>query len=211
MLRINKIFYSIQGESSFAGYPCIFIRMTGCNLRCHYCDTTYAYENGDDMEVVQIIEEVEKHPCRLIEITGGEPLIQIETPELAHQLIARGWTVLVETNGSCNISQLPSGCIRILDIKCPGSGESEKMNWDNIPLLNKRDEVKFVLSSRDDFFWACDVVERYHLNGKHIVHFSPVVDKINPKDLAQWLLKDNLNIRIHLQLHKWIWPDAKGK
>lgn len=211
MLRINEIFYSIQGESSFAGYPCVFVRMTGCNLRCTYCDTAYAYDEGQDMEIVQIIENVEKYPCRLIEITGGEPLIQIETPELVYQLITRGWTVLLETNGTCDISKLPAGCIRILDIKCPDSGESGKMDWDNIPLLYKRDEVKFVLSSRDDFFWACDVVDRYRLNDKHIVHFSPVVKKVNPQDLAEWLLKDNLNIRIHIQLHKWIWPDAKGK
>lgn len=209
MLRVNELFYSIQGESSFAGLPCIFVRLTGCNLRCAWCDTTYCYEEGRDQSTEEILANIETYPCRLVEITGGEPLLQQETPELARLLLERGYSVLVETNGSRNIDILDSRCIRILDIKCPSSRESGKNDFANLERLTPRDEVKFVIGSREDYDYASAVLARLPQNFKiKNIHFTPVYAILSPVVLAGWMLADAVGARLSLQLHKQIWPCA---
>ncbi|HEX9973277.1 MAG TPA: radical SAM protein [bacterium] len=211
MLKVTEIFYSIQGESTYAGLPCIFVRLTDCNLRCHYCDTRYAYEEGRSMDVESALQEISKFNCALVEITGGEPLLQDETSELASKLIDQGKLVLVETNGTKNIDVLPEPVIRIMDIKCPGSGESEKTDWENMNRLRQADNVKFVISSRGDFDWSVHVVSEYHLLSKVVVLFSPAFGILEPGKLAQWILEAALPVCLHLQLHKYIWaPNRRG-
>ncbi len=211
MLKVNEIFYSIQGESTFAGLPCVFVRLTGCNLRCLYCDTKYAYEEGDEISIKGILGKVEKYNCDLVEITGGEPLIQTQTIELAKALIKDGKKVLVETNGSLDISALEEPLIRIMDIKCPGSKEHEKMNWDNIQDLRQNDNVKFIIADREDFNWAVDKVEKFDLLNKSEVLFSPAFEILNPEKLSKWILECSLPIRLQLQIHKYIWqPSIRG-
>ncbi len=205
-LKVNEIFKSIQGESSYAGLPCSFIRLTGCNLRCNYCDTVYAYEKGIDMGMEEILEDMELLGCSLIEITGGEPLLQETTPEFVRELLRQGYKVLVETNGSLNIDLLPEGAIRIMDIKCPGSGMSEKMDWKNIERLKDTDEVKFVLSSREDYDWAKEVIDRYELQKRAKVLLGIAFGRMEPRPLAYWILQDGLEVRLQLQLHRYIWP-----
>jgi 7-carboxy-7-deazaguanine synthase len=212
-LIVNEIFYSIQGESSFAGLPCVFIRLTGCNLRCYYCDTRYAYEGGDEIQVLDIIERISIYRCSLIEITGGEPLIQIETPNLVKLLLDKGYTVLIETNGSQDISRIDDRSVRIIDIKCPLSGEMERNDLGNLNRLTHRDEIKFVLSGREDYEYAKKMMNQIGLSGLQMggVHFSPVPGKISPQVLARWILQDHLNVRLHLQFHKIIWgADRRG-
>jgi len=212
-LTVNEIFYSIQGESSYAGRPCVFIRLTGCNLRCTYCDTRYAYEEGTDMEIDTIIGHLSAYECPLVEITGGEPLIQKETPHLVERLLKVGYKVLVETNGSLDISQIDNRCIRIVDIKCPLSGEAGQNDLRNLERLTDDDEVKFVLSGREDYEYAKEILTHINLTLSRMnrVHFSPVFGKIEPKILAKWILDDHLKVRLHLQLHKIIWsPDQRG-
>lgn len=206
-LTVNEIFFSIQGESSYAGWPCILVRLTGCNLRCHYCDTTYAYEEGTSMTVAEILGEIKKIPCNLVEITGGEPLIQEETPFLIETLIKHGYQVLLETNGSLDISRISPQCIRIIDFKCPSSGMARFNNFNNINLLLPRDEVKFVIGNRKDFNYAKEVVARIRQRffSSNIVHFAPVSGKISPAVLSRWILEDNLSVHLQLQLHKIIW------
>jgi 7-carboxy-7-deazaguanine synthase len=212
LLKVNEIFYSIQGESSFAGLPFVFVRLTGCNLRCTYCDTKYAYEEGTEMSVGQIIEQTKKYNCPYIEITGGEPLLQEETPGLANSLIDDGFTVLVETNGTKDIGVIPDKAVRIMDIKCPSSGESDKFDWENLSRLNTKDEVKFVIAEKLDYDWAKEIIIDRNLSDKVKVLLSPVKDKMSPDILAEWILKDELNVRLQIQLHKIIWPFArKGK
>lgn len=206
MLKVNEIFYSIQGESSFAGYPCVFIRLTGCNLRCTYCDTQYAYKKGTDYDIPTILELVGKTDCRFVEITGGEPLLQDKTPYLAAALCEAGYRVIVETNGTQNIDRLKSPVTRVMDIKTPGSGESEKTDWMNIKRLDARDEIKFVLTSRADYDWAKETIKQYGLEGK-CVHFSPVHTGLDRTELARWILEDQLNVHLHIQLHRILWPD----
>jgi 7-carboxy-7-deazaguanine synthase len=212
-LIANEIFYSIQGESSFAGRPCVFIRLSGCNLRCSYCDTRYAYDDGEELEIPAIIEKVRTYSCPLVEITGGEPLLQNETPELICQLLEQGFTVLLETNGSLDISKVDSRCVRILDIKCPSSGQNHCNDLTNLQRLSGRDEVKFVIGIRDDYEFAKQIVRQLttlSLNPSH-VHFSPVFEKLKPETLARWILSDHLPVRLHLQLHKTIWdPHLRG-
>jgi 7-carboxy-7-deazaguanine synthase len=208
VIAVNEIFYSIQGESTYAGLPCVFIRLTGCNLRCAYCDTKYAYDQGNDMTVEQIIDQIQPYPCQLAEITGGEPLLQKETPVLARELIRRGYQVLVETNGSVNIRSLPPDSRRIMDIKCPSSGESSKTDWKNLQYLTENDEVKFVLSDFSDYKWARDLVLKHKLTRTCPVHFSPAAGQMDEKKLAQAILKDGLPVRLNLQLHKMIWPEG---
>jgi len=211
MLKVNEIFYSIQGESTFAGLPCVFIRLTGCNLRCRYCDTPYAYEEGKNLSLDEIQERVARYHCDLIEITGGEPLLQPEAVNLSSNLMKQGKTILVETNGTQNIDRLPESAIRIMDIKCPGSGESAKMDWNNIGRLRANDNVKFVISHRDDFDWAVNIVEKYNLLDKAIVLLSPAFGLLHPEVIATWLLKLSIPIRLNLQLHKYIWdPNRRG-
>jgi len=211
MLKVNEIFYSIQGESTFAGLPCVFIRLTGCNLRCRYCDTQYAYQEGRSMDVELALQEMSKFNCALVEITGGEPLLQKETSELASRLIEQGNQVLVETNGTKNIDVLPEPAIRIMDIKCPGSGESEKTDWENLRRLRSNDNVKFVIASRVDFEWSVQVIKKYQLLSRTVVLFSPTFGILDPGTLAQWILESSLPVRLQLQLHKYIWaPDRRG-
>ena len=201
-MKINEIFYSIQGESTFAGLPCVFIRVAGCNLRCSYCDTSYT--NGSELSIKAILQRVKKYNCKLVEITGGEPLLQPETAELAQQLISDVYRVLVETNGTYDISVLHPLVIRIMDIKCPGSGESDKMDWDNINRLRPRDQVKFVISNRWDFDWAISKLKKHKLIDKTNILFSPVFGLLNPGELAQWILDTKLPVRLQIQLQKYI-------
>jgi len=214
-LLVNEIFKSVQGESWFAGLPCVFVRLTGCNLRCNYCDTQYAYEDGQEFSVEELVERAIGYPAfggtQLVAITGGEPLLQDDTPELAEALLQRAKTVLVDTNGSFDIDILPKGIVRIVDVKCPDSGQSEKMLWENMDRLVKTDEVKFVLQSRRDYEWAKSVLEDYELLQRCMVLFSPAFGILQPRTLAEWMLEDNLTVRLNLQLHKYIWsPDRRG-
>ena len=209
-LLVNEIFYSIQGESIHNGRPCIFIRLTGCNLRCSYCDTGYAYDKGLEMEIAAILDRVAIYDCSLIEITGGEPLLQKETPDLIYCLLEKGYEVLMETNGSFDISIVDDRCIKIVDIKCPTSGESDKNDLNNLKKLDPKDQVKFVIGSRGDYDFAKEIIEliRPEFPADHIL-FSPVSAKMEYAKLAEWILEDNLKVRLHLQLHKIIWPDKQ--
>lgn len=206
MLKVNEIFKSIQGESTYAGLPCTFVRLTGCNLRCNYCDTVYAYEDGVEMGVDEVVSDVKLLGCNLVEITGGEPLLQEETRELVLRLIRDGYQVLVETNGSLDIGVLPEGAIRITDLKCPDSGMADRMDWRNIKRLRPGDEVKFVLSSRGDYDWAKGVVDKYRLTERAKVLIGVAFGRLEPRQVAQWILEDGLNVRLQIQLHRYIWP-----
>jgi 7-carboxy-7-deazaguanine synthase len=212
-LKVNEIFYSIQGESTYAGRPCVFVRLTGCNLRCSYCDTQYAYEEGGIMEVNHIFEQVDPHQCRLVEITGGEPLVQDDTPILIESLLDDRYEVLLETNGSMDISRVDERCVKIVDIKCPSSGMMEKNNLDNLGRLTTRDELKFVLGTAEDYKYAKKILEYKELDPERInpVNFSPIFGQLDPKTLSEWILEDHLDVRLHLQLHKYIWgPETRG-
>ncbi len=210
-MKINEIFYSIQGESTFAGLPCVFIRLTGCNLRCRYCDTKYAYEEGEELNLFDILRIVQKYNCNLVEITGGEPLLQPDTVELSKKMIFENRRVLIETNGTQDISVLPAGVIRIMDIKCPGSGESDKTEWSNISKLKQTDNVKFVVADKTDFDWAEKIVLKYDLTTKTQVLFSPAFGIVKPKELAKWILESGIPVRMQLQAHKYIWePKERG-
>jgi 7-carboxy-7-deazaguanine synthase len=209
-LLVNEIFYSIQGESIHSGRPCIFVRLTGCNLRCSYCDTRYAYEQGVNMEITEIINRIDAHRCRLVEITGGEPLLQSQTPILIHRLLENGYEVMLETNGSLDISRVDGRCIKIVDIKCPTSGESDKNDLGNLKRLGSKDQVKFVIGDRSDYEYAKVTMGSISPDfPEEQILFSPVSGGISPSQLAEWILEDNLNVRLHLQLHKIIWPDKK--
>lgn len=212
MLDVAEIFHSIQGESTWAGLPCVFVRLTGCNLRCTYCDTAYAYGGGMRLPVGEVIRQCVEVASPLVEITGGEPLCQESSPALAEGLINAGKTVLVETNGTRPIDVLPSGAIRIMDIKCPGSGMADRMHWENMEHLTARDETKFVIGGRDDYEWSRGVLRRYDLGRRcRAVLFSAVFGRLEPKMLAEWMLADALPARLQLQLHKYIWhPDRRG-
>ncbi len=210
-LTVNEIFKSIQGESSHAGRLCTFVRLTGCNLRCIYCDTTYAYDEGRDMSIEQVLREVAMHPVHLVEITGGEPLLQAEAPALAKALLDTGYTVLVETNGSMDISALPAGCLRIMDLKCPSSGMSAENLWSNLGHLTAQDEVKFVIGSREDYEWAKCIIAEHDLAARITVLFSSVFGALEPRQLAEWVLGDDLLVRFQIQMHKYIWsPEERG-
>jgi len=211
-LVVNEIFYSIQGESVYSGRPCIFVRLTGCNLRCSYCDTTYAYENGTEMEIEPVIKQVDLFRCSLVEITGGEPLIQAETPLLIYSLLENGYEVMMETNGSLDISIIDNRCIKIVDIKCPSSMESDKNDLENLKRMNRKDQVKFVMGTRKDYEYAKEIIKMIpdRLPGHHIL-FSPVFGKIKPSKIAKWILEDKLDVKFHLQLHNVIWPNGEKK
>jgi 7-carboxy-7-deazaguanine synthase len=209
MLSVSEIFYSIQGESSFAGFPCGFVRLAGCNLRCDYCDTRYAYDEGTPMSIDRIMDRIAGFQCGLVEITGGEPLCQEETPDLAKALMAGGHTVIIETNGTLDVRRLPEGTVRIMDIKCPGSGESGKMNWDNLDDLEEPDEVKFVISDEPDYRWMKEVIKTRLFSRPVSIIASPAHEKMNPARLAELILQDRLNVRFQVQLHKILWPGAE--
>ncbi len=205
-MRINEIYHSVQGESRFAGLPCVFVRTTGCNLRCVWCDTEYAFHEGQQMTVDEIVQSVQKFNCKLIEITGGEPLLHKETPALATRLLDLGYEVLLETSGERDISCVDSRVIRIMDLKCPGSGESAANRWENIEYLTLRDEVKFVVSDRADYDWAVAAIRKYDLEQRTNLLMSPVFGKVEPVELVDWILQDGLDVRFQLQLHKIVWP-----
>lgn len=210
-MRITEIFFSIQGESTYAGRPCVFVRTTGCNLRCTWCDTEYSFYGGEDRSVEEIVAEVERlgAGCRLVELTGGEPLLQHEIGELADRLLSSGYTVLCETSGSIPVDRVPAEVVKITDFKCPGSGEVDKNDWTNLTLLDPaRDEIKFVITDRDDYDWAVTQLRDRSLD-RFIVHFSPEFEAMNRRTLAEWVLADGLPVRVQLQLHKFIWDPAR--
>lgn len=212
MLTINEIFHSIQGESTHAGRPCVFVRLTACDLRCRWCDTAYAFHEGRKMTVDEVVADVEARGCPMVEVTGGEPLLQPDVYPLMQRLLESGKTVLVETGGHRSISQVPPGVIRVVDVKCPGSGESDKNDWSNLGRLTPTDEVKFVIADRLDYEFARDIVRREALDGRvAAVLFSPVHGELDPRLLAQWVITDALPVRVQLQVHKYIWsPDTRG-
>ncbi|MEE3346761.1 MAG: radical SAM protein [Nitrospinota bacterium] len=211
MLKINEIYASIQGESSHTGLPCVFIRLTGCNLRCSWCDTAYAFYDGKNLTVEETLQKVETFGLPLVEITGGEPLLQEDVYPLMEALLKKGYRVMLETSGALPIDKVPEKVIKILDIKCPGSGEEKKNHLENLKFLSPHDEVKFVLLDRADYEWSRDMLRKYDMVPSKQVLFSPVYDKLNLKDLSQWILKDRLAVRLQTQLHKVIWSkDAIG-
>ena len=212
-MRITEIFHSIQGESSYAGQPCVFVRTTGCNLRCVWCDTEYAFYGGRDMSVDEILSEVDRigRNCRLVELTGGEPLLQHDIGELAGRLLESGYTVLCETSGSLPVDRVPADVVKIVDLKPPGSGEASSNDWGNLALLNPRqDELKCVISCREDYEWAARQVRERDL-ARFVMHLSPEFESQDPRELAEWVLSDGLPVRVQLQVHKFIWePSARG-
>jgi 7-carboxy-7-deazaguanine synthase len=212
MLTVNEIFHSIQGESTLAGEPCVFVRLTACDLRCTWCDTAYAFHEGRKMSVDDVVAAVEQYGCPLVEVTGGEPLLQPEVYPLMTRLLDRGKRVLLETGGHRSIADVPSGVVRIVDVKCPGSGESGRNDWANLTRLTAIDQVKFVLADRADYEFARDLVQKESLADRvAAVLFSPVHGVLHPRALAEWILADRLRVRLQLQTHKFIWPpDTRG-
>jgi 7-carboxy-7-deazaguanine synthase len=207
MLTINEIFFSIQGESSRAGEPCVFVRLTACDLRCSWCDTAYAFDEGRKMSVDDVVAAVEHYGCPLVEITGGEPLLQEDVYELMERLGGAGRTVMLETGGHRSIARVPAGVLKIVDVKCPGSGEADRNDWTNLDILGTHDEVKFVVKDRADYEFARDVMARYGLADRAAaVLISPVHGVLEPRTLSEWILADRLPARLQLQLHKYIWP-----
>jgi 7-carboxy-7-deazaguanine synthase len=212
MLTVNEIFYSIQGESTRAGEPCVFVRLTACDLRCSWCDTPYAFYEGQKMTIEDVLAAVDRHDCQLVEITGGEPLLQEDVYPLMNRLLASGRTVMLETGGHRPIDRVPAPVLKIVDVKCPGSGESHKNDWSNLDRLAPHDEVKFVIKDRTDYEFARDVIERRRLASRAgAILMSPVHGVLDPKTLSEWMLADHLPARLQLQLHKYIWsPTTRG-
>lgn len=209
VLRVTEIFHSIQGESTHAGRPCVFVRLTGCNLRCVWCDSAYAFHGGSSMTVREVVERVRDYGCEWVEITGGEPLLQHDVYELMQALVSERFSVLLETGGSLPIDRVPVGVRRIVDVKCPGSGEVERNHWGNLDQLRDGDELKFVLASRDDYEWAARQVRDRTLDRRSPVLFSPVHGTLDPGEMARWVLEDRLPVRVQLQLHKMLWPGVE--
>jgi 7-carboxy-7-deazaguanine synthase len=212
VLRINEIFFSIQGEGTKAGLPCVFVRLTYCNLRCVYCDTEYAFYEGKDMTIDDIMNDVKKYNCNLVEVTGGEPLVQEGVHELMKRLSDDGYSVMIETGGSLPIENIDKRVKIIMDLKTPYSKMEKKNRYENIEYLKPIDEVKFVVGSREDYEWTKEIVSKYDLiNKTEQVLISPVFGEVENIDLANWILKDNLNVRFQLQMHKYIWdPETRG-
>jgi 7-carboxy-7-deazaguanine synthase len=212
MLTINEIFHSIQGESTHAGRPCVFVRLTACDLRCSWCDTPYAFHEGRKLSVEEVADQVRAYGCGLVEITGGEPLLQHDVYPLMQTLLQQGHEVLLETGGHRSVADVPEPVVRVIDVKCPGSGEAEKNYWPNMDGLRPRDEVKFVIRDRADYDYARDVVARHDLTSRvAAVLFSPVHGVLAPSELAGWILADKLPVRLQLQAHKYIWgADVRG-
>jgi len=210
-LKINEIYYSVQGESTHAGRPCIFIRLTFCNLRCTYCDTEYAFYEGKDMEIDDIMSEIQQWDCNLVEVTGGEPLFQEECIDLLNELVISKYEVMLETGGSLPISDVPKNVIKIVDFKCPSSGMEMKNLWSIVDNLQPHDEVKFVIGNREDFYWAKEKITEYSLDKKCTVLFSPTFGEIDSQQIVEWILAENLPVRMQMQMHKMIWsPDKQG-
>ena len=206
MITINEIFYSVQGESSYAGRPCVFVRLTACDLRCSWCDTPYAFHEGTKRALPDVLKAVDAYDCPLVEVTGGEPLLQEDVYPLMRGLLDRGKTVLLETGGHRSTARVPDQVVTILDIKCPGSGEAGQMDWTNVARLRSQDEVKFVIKDRVDYEYARDLMARHDLRRRAAaIHLSPVHGVMDPRTLSEWVLADNLPVRVQLQLHKYIW------
>lgn len=211
ILRVNEIFHSIQGESRHAGRPCVFVRLTWCNLRCAWCDTPYAFEAGEDRSIAEILEAVAGYGTRYALVTGGEPLVQEGARDLVAELLDRGYEVAVETGGSLDIGALDRRAMVVMDLKCPASGMDGKNRWENLPLLKPGDEVKFVVADRADYDWARDAIARHVLAERCGLLLSPVHGVLDPRRLAEWILEDRLPARLQLQIHKYIWPpDTRG-
>jgi 7-carboxy-7-deazaguanine synthase len=210
-MRITEIYVSVQGETQYAGLPCTLVRTTGCDLRCTYCDSAFAFHGGSDMTLDQIVAEVDKLGAPLVLLTGGEPMLQKELPALAARLLTAGYRVMIETSGSQPLDSLPADVVRVVDVKTPGSGESHRMRWETLDGLRARDAVKFVLSDEADYRWATEVIRTRGLAGRTEVLLSPVHGRLKPEALVSWMLRDRLPARLNLQLHKYIWsPDARG-
>ncbi|MCH6574552.1 MAG: radical SAM protein [Bacteroidetes bacterium] len=211
MLRVNEIYHSIQGESSKSGLPCVFVRLTYCNLRCTYCDTEYAFYEGEDKSIEEIINEVKKYNCKLVEITGGEPLVQKETLELMKRLCDEGFDVMLETGGSLPIKDIDERVLIIMDLKCPSSKMEKKNLYENINFLKPADELKFVIGNREDYDWSKEIISKYDLKNKSKILFSVVFGELEPVALVNWIIEDKLDVRFQLQMHKYIWhPETKG-
>ncbi len=206
-LKINEIYYSIQGESSYTGLPCIFIRLTYCNLRCTYCDSEYTFHDGEDMTVNEIITKIKQYKCNLVEVTGGEPLFQKGCIELLQKLIDSKYNVLLETSGSLSIENVPKKVINIIDFKCPSSNMKKKNYWENLKFIEQKDEIKFVIGNKEDYEWAKRKINQYNLTSKCMVLMSPIYKEIEPKTIIEWILNDNLDIKFQIQLHKNIWEN----
>ena len=209
-LKVNEIYYSVQGESTHVGRPCIFIRLTYCNLRCTYCDTEYAFYEGKDIEIPEIMAKIKQWNCNLVEVTGGEPLFQDECIDLLNELMKMNYEVLLETGGSLSISDVPIEIVRIVDFKCPSSGMEKKNLWSIVNDLQPHDEVKFVIGDREDFDWAKEMLNKYSLNEKCSILFSPTFGKIDPSLIVEWILEGDIPVRMQLQMHKYIWK-SKGR
>ena len=212
MLTVNEIFHSIQGESTHAGRPCVFVRLTACDLRGRWCVTPFAFHEGRKMSVDEVVADVEARGCDVVEVTGGEPLLQPDVYPLMQRLLDAGKTVMIETGGHRSIAQVPAGVIRIMDVKCPGSGEAAHNDWSNLALLTTSDEVKFVIADRADYEFARAVLQRERLAARvNAVLFSPVHGELDPKQLSEWVIADRLPVRVQLQVHKYIWsPTTRG-
>jgi 7-carboxy-7-deazaguanine synthase len=210
-MRITEIFHSIQGESSYAGQPCVFVRLTGCPLRCTWCDTDYAFYGGYACSIDEVLAKVQTYGCRLVEVTGGEPLVQPESLPLMTRLCDAGYTVLLETSGAVDIAPVDPRAHVILDVKCPGSGMTDRMHWPNLSQLAAKDEAKFVMADRADYDWAREILTQHDLASRCPVLFSPVFGSLDVRQLAEWTLADRLPVRFQLQMHKYIWaPDMRG-
>ncbi|MBN2372003.1 MAG: radical SAM protein [Vicinamibacteria bacterium] len=209
MLKINEIFFSIQGEGSRAGRPCVFVRLTGCPLRCSYCDTRHAFEKGEDLDEREILEKIERFPCRLVELTGGEPLAQPDVFPFASRLLDAGWEVVIETSGHVSLEGLDPRAVVIMDIKTPGSGQTQHMEWRNLDLLRSQDEIKLVLVDRSDFDWARDLIRREPVASRCTVLFAPAYGRLEPGLLGRWILDHGLPVRLQVQLHKYLWPERE--
>jgi 7-carboxy-7-deazaguanine synthase len=212
LLTINEIFHSIQGESTHAGRRCVFVRLTACDLRCSWCDTPYAFTEGGKMSIDEVMQQVAGFDCDVVEITGGEPLLQKDVYPLMERLLEDGRTVMLETGGHLSVDAVPAGVIRVIDVKCPGSGEADKMHWPNLQHLRASDEIKFVITDRTDYEYARDVVAKHDLVARaSAVLFSPVHGVLDPRQLAEWIIADRLAVRLQLQAHKYIWdPQTRG-
>jgi 7-carboxy-7-deazaguanine synthase len=213
LLKVNEIYLSLQGESTYAGVPCVFVRLTGCPLRCVWCDTAYAFYNGEDQSLDAVLEKVASYDVKTVELTGGEPLAQAGAIALLERLVERGYRVLLETSGGVSVDRVPPSVVKILDVKCPGSGESDRNLWDNLQkLVPGQDEIKFVLLDRVDYDYAKDIIARHELAGRFTLLFSAVHGKLKPAELAEWIIEDRLPVKFQLQLHKFIWPgETKGR
>ena len=211
MLKVNEIYHSIQGESSKSGLPCVFVRLTYCNLRCTYCDTEYAFYEGEDKSIKEIINEVKKYNCNLVEVTGGEPLVQKESLDLMKKLCDEGFDVMLETGGSLSLKDIDERVMIVMDLKCPSSKMEKKNLYENINFLKPKDELKFVIGNREDYDWSKEIIARYDLQDKCEILFSVVFNELEPVTLVNWIIEDKLDVRYQLQMHKYIWhPETKG-